>query len=264
MQSICYYYLKIKRSEAMKPEKQCEQLSRFLQYMLGRAPDEFGLYLENDGWIKIKQVLQVLSEEDGWKHIRLGNIHEIFVLIQNHGLEMDKDRIRCQDRSLLPEPESISKLPKLLYTCVRQRAYAHILKKGISPLGGKESVIMSDNIKLAQHIGKRIDQKPVTLSIHTNNFIENGGRIEKYGNSLFITDYVPADCFYGPPLTEDQHKGKKDQQSKNANETKIKPHESPGSFFPQFDDTIPDKSSRKNRSKKEISWKKERRQKKRR
>jgi len=247
----------------MKPEKQCEQLSRFLQYMLGRAPDEFGLYLENDGWCKIKQVLQILSEEDGWKHIRLGNVREIFMLIQNHGLEMENDRIRCQDRSLLPEPESNSKLPKLLYTCVRQRAYAHILKKGISPLGGKESVIMTDNINLAQRIGKRMDQKPVTLSIHTNNFIGNGGQIHKYGDTLFITDYVPADCFYGPPLTEDQNqnKGKKDQKNKNANE---KPHESFGSFFPQFDDTLPNKESRKNRSKKEISWKKERRQKKRR
>jgi len=248
----------------MKPEKQCEQLSRFLKYLLGRSPDEFGLYLDHDGWCKIKHVLQVLSEEDGWKHIRLGNIREIFILIQNHGLEMENDRIRCIDRSRLPEPEPVTKLPKLLYTCIRKRAYAHVLKKGIAPLGSKKFVIMTAEEQLAQRIGKRIDQKPVTLSIHTNNHIASGGQIEKFGEALFVTEYVQPECFYGPPLTEDQHKGKKEDKNKNLKETKIKPHESYGSFFPQFDDKKPEKDTRKQRSKKEISWKKERRQKKRR
>lgn len=248
----------------MKPEKQSEKLSRFLQYILGRSPDEFGLYLDHDGWCKIKHVLQVLSEEDGWKHIRSGNIREIFILIQDHGLEIQDDYIRCADRSLLPQAEPISHLPKLLYTCVRQRAYAHVLKKGISPLGGKKFVVMTAEKQLAERIGKRIDQKPITLSIHTNNFLANGGLIDKFGDAIFVTTYVPKDCFYGPPLPEEQHKVKKDQKNKNVKAPVIKHHESYGSFFPQFDDKISEKESRKNRSKKDISWKKVRRQKKRR
>jgi putative RNA 2'-phosphotransferase len=245
----------------MKPEKQSEKLSRFLQYILGRSPDEFGLYLDHEGWCKTKHVLQVLSEEDGWKHIRLGNIREIFMLIQNHGLEMKNESIRCMDRSLLPQPEPITKLPKLLYTCVRQRAYSHVLKKGVSPLGGKNYVVMSADVLLAERIGRRIDQKPVTLSINTNHFFANGGQIEKFGDALFVTAYIPKDCFYGPPLPEEPFKGKKEQKTNNS---VSKPHESYGSFFPQFEDKMPEKASRKNRSKKEISWKKERRQKKRR
>jgi putative RNA 2'-phosphotransferase len=248
----------------MKPEKQCTQLSRFLQYLLGRSPDEFGLYLDCDGWCKIKHVLHVLSEEEGWKHIRMGNIREIFFLIQNHGLEMENDQIRCMDRSQLPQPEPILQLPKLLYTYVRQRAYAHVLKKGISPLGGKKFVIMTAQEHLAQRIGNRIDQKPVQLSIHTTHHIEHGGQFFKYGNSLFLTDYVLPACFYGPPLTEDRNKSKKEQKNINDKETKIKPHETYGSFFPQFDEKKPGKDSRKHGSKKDISWKKVRRQKKRR
>jgi len=248
----------------MKPDKQCKKLSRFLQYLLGRSPDEFGLYLNRDGWCKTKHVLQILSEEEGWRHIRLGNIREIFHLIQDHGLEMEDDRIRCIDRSLLPIPKSVTKLPKLLYTCVRQRAYAHVLKKGISSLGGLESVVMASEKSLAQRIGKRIDQKPVTLSVHTSNFIDYGGQIEKFGDALFITDYIPADCFFGPPLIDDLQKNKKEQKTQSAKNSNLKPHENYGSFFPQFDDNIIEKNTQKNRSKKEISWKKERRLKKRR
>jgi len=247
----------------MKPEKQCEQLSRFLQYLLGRSPDEFGLYLDHEGWCKIKHVLQILSEEEGWKHIRQGNIREIFILIQNHGLEMDHDRIRCSDRSQLPKNEMATNLPKLLYTCVRQRAHAHVFKKGISPLGNKKYVIMTADKQLAERIGRRIDQKPVTLSIHTNNHIESGGQIEKFGEALFVTEYVLPESFYGPPVPEDRNKNKKEHKKKDVKETTIKPHETYGSFFPQLDN-IREKENRKNRSKKEISWKKERRQKKRR
>jgi len=248
----------------MKPEKQCKQLSRFLHYILGRSPDAFGLFLDNDGWCKIKHVLQILSEEDGWKHIRLGNIREIFHLISDHGLEMENDKIRALDRSHLPKPETVQEIPKLLYTCVRQRAHAHASKKGIAPLGGRQFIIMSDDVKLAQRIGSRIDQKPVTLTIHTNNHMDNGGYIEKYGDTLFLTDFVMPDCFYGPPVAQDQNKVNKEQKNKNTRDTKINPHETYGAFFPQFEEKITEKESRKNRSKKEISWKKERRQKKRR
>jgi putative RNA 2'-phosphotransferase len=248
----------------MKPEKQSKQLSRFLHYILGRSPDEFGLFLNNDGWCKVKHVLQVLSEEAGWKHIRLGNIREIFHLTSDHGLEMENDCIRSVDRSLLPKSEFVEVLPKLLYTCVRQRAYAHVLKKGIAPLGGKEYVIMTSDKLLAQRIGNRIDQRAITLTVHTNNHIDNGGYIEKYGETLFITEYVLPDCFFGPPLAEDQNTVKKELKKKHVRDAKIKPHETYGSFFPKLEEKQTEKETRKHQSKKEISWKKERRQKKRR
>jgi len=250
---------------SMKPEKQCEQLSRFLQYMLGRAPDEFGLYLDKDGWCKIKHILQVLSEESGWKHIRQGNIREIFVLTQKHGLEMQNDMIRIKDRSLLPVPGPTDKLPKLLFTYVRQRAYPHVHKKGVMPLGGKDVVVMAGDDQLALRIGKRLDPKPIKLTVNTHQLIENGNSLEQYGESLFLTSYIPTDCFSGPPLPDDKKKAKKHKPEKESNKTPaIKPHENYGAFFPQFEDTTGNKESRKQRSKKEIQWKKERRQKKRR
>ena len=244
-------------------KKQSEQLSRFLQYMLGRAPDEFGIYLDAEGWCKLKHVLQVLSEEDGWKHIRHGNIREIFVLTNQHGLEMKNDNIRVIDRSNNPVPTEITQLPKLLYTYVRQRAYPHVHKKGVMPLGEKEYVVMAADEQMAMRMGKRIDPKPVKLKVHTHSLVSNGGTIWQYGESLFLTTYVPSDCFYGPPLPEDQPRSKKQKSKEKDSAQTLAPHENYGSFFPQFDP--PKTETKKQRSsKKEISWKKERRQKKRR
>ncbi|MBF0451437.1 MAG: RNA 2'-phosphotransferase [Candidatus Magnetomorum sp.] len=245
----------------MKPEKNCEKLSRFLQYMLGRSPDEFGLYLDSDGFCKIKLILQVLSEEEGWRHVRQGNIREIFVLINNHGLEQMDDKIRVQDRSHLPHPIEPERLPKLLYTCVRQRAYPHVCKEGITPLGGIDYVVMAADEKLAKRMGRRIDPQPVKLTIHSQNLLSNDGIIDQYGENLFLSPYVATGCFQGPPLPDERKQTKKPQK---IDKPTIHPHENFGAFFPQIDDEMSKKESRLKRSKKEISWKKERREKKRR
>lgn len=248
----------------MKPEKHAEQLSRFLKFILGRSPDEFGLYLDPDGWCKIKTILQVLSEEDGWKHVRKGNINDIFVLISKHGLEQNNDCIRAEDRSLLPKTENSKNFPKILFTCVRQRAYPHVHKKGVSPISGKDSVIMTADEQLALRIGKRIDQNPVKLTVRTHQLIDSTGIISKYGENLFITPYIPFDCFHGPPLPDERKRGIKDKKPNQPENVSVKPHENYGAFFPTLEDEISKKESRQKRSKKEIAWKKERRMKKRR
>jgi putative RNA 2'-phosphotransferase len=247
----------------MKPEKQCEKLSRLLTYILGRAPDEFGLFLDSDGYCKIKTILQVLSEEEGWKHVRLGNIREIFVLINNHGLELLNDKIRAMDRSHLPDQKEPTQLPKLLYTCVRQRAYPHVCNKGVKPLGGIDYVVMSSDDQMALRIGQRIDHKPVKLIIQTHHLLSKTGDISQYGESLFLSHYIPSNCFHGPPLP-DEKKSPKKKALQTEKKTIIPPHENFGAFFPKPDEEVSHKETKRKRSKKEISWKKERRQKKRR
>jgi len=245
----------------MKPEKYCEKLARFLTYVLGRSPDEFGLMLDTDGYCKIKTLLQVLSEEDGWKHIRKGNINEIFILLNNHGLELKDDKIRIKDQTHLPKPTPPKQLPKLLYTCVRQRAYSHVFNKGVMPLGGSDYVVMAANEQMAKRMGRRIDSKPVKLIIQTQKLLMNDCIIEQYGEELFLTAYIPFDSFQGPPLPDERKQVKK---TKPKEEPAINPHENFGSFFPQPDEQKLKKDSRSKGSKKEIAWKKERRQKKRR
>ena len=46
--------------------KQAEQLARFLDYALGRRPEEFGLVPSPDGFFPVAEVLKVAHEE-GWR-----------------------------------------------------------------------------------------------------------------------------------------------------------------------------------------------------
>ena len=46
-------------------KKKHKQIAGFLSYVLGRRPDEFGLVLDEDGFITIKEFLKAVNEEDG-------------------------------------------------------------------------------------------------------------------------------------------------------------------------------------------------------
>ena len=55
----------------MRHKKDPKQLAKLLNYALGRDPDEFGLVPDESGFIKIKELLKALHEEDGWKLLYL-------------------------------------------------------------------------------------------------------------------------------------------------------------------------------------------------
>ena len=63
----------------MSKRKSSEKLAKFLHYVLGRHPDEFGLVPDADGWVKIKELLNALSEESGWGYVRTSHLNEIML-----------------------------------------------------------------------------------------------------------------------------------------------------------------------------------------
>ena len=59
----------------MAKHRSLEQLAKIISYILGRNPAEFGLVPDSDGFVKIKEFLKALSEEEGLKYVRTSNIN---------------------------------------------------------------------------------------------------------------------------------------------------------------------------------------------
>ena len=234
----------------MDIRKSSKQLAKLLTYMLGRQPDEFGLVLDRDGFVRVKELLKAVCEEDGWKHIRRRHLEEILITIPDPPIEIHKSRIRAIDRSRLPSPEAAWDPPKLLYHCVRQRAYPHVRDKGIRPSQGMQ-IRLTEDKTMALRIGRRIDPKPVMLTVHASRAHHHGVQFQRYGESLFLSGPLPKDCLTGPPVTKPKVPKVKDEKPVPT------PPPSPGSFFMEPD---PQKRAEKRlRKKKDIAWKKERR-----
>lgn len=237
----------------MKQRKSPKQLSKFITYVLGRRPDEFGLVPDPNGFVKIKELLKAIREEDDWKYVRRSHIDEILITLPNPLIEINDNFIRAKHRNNLPEHTLSHDLPKLLYTSVRRKAYPFVLDKGIFPLGYSH-VILSSSRDLAERMGKRLDPLPVLLTILVQKSVDNGVVFYQAGESIFISESIPAGCFTGPPLPKQKQESKKQDIPEKQKTPKL-----PGSFVIDLkDDKKHKKLSIRKKKKKEIEWKKNR------
>jgi len=224
-----------------------KQLAKFLNYVLGRRPDEFGLVTDKQGFVKIKDLIKAANEEAGLKYVRRSHINEIMITLPNHGLEVADNFIRAINREHLPKQSFALDPPKLLYTCVRMKAYPYVLDKGIMPTGFSK-VILSSSSDLAQRMGRRSDHDAVLLTVQVSHSEEKGVVFFQAGESLFLADYIPPDCFSGPPLPKEL------PHTRKADQPETKPAKMPaGSFLIDLEEKIhPSRSEpkHKKRSKK--------------
>ncbi|MGB5157137.1 RNA 2'-phosphotransferase [Desulfobacterium sp. N47] len=229
-----------------------KQISKFVSYILERKPDEFGLVPDENGYIKIKSLLLALNEEDGYKFVRRHHIDDILSSIPDSQLEINDDLIRSKYRDNLPKPTVSENPPKLLYTCVRKKAYSFALEKGIFPVGNKK-VVLSPAKEMAERMGKRFSPLPVVLTVNVQKALE-AGVIFHNSSELYTADAIPADCFTGPPLPK-----QKEETGRVEKHKELTPKPMPGSYLINLEIAEEEKKRTKlQRRKKEIDWKKER------
>ena len=234
----------------MKPHITLRQLSKLLSYILGRRPYEFGLVLDENGFVSIQMLLKAIGEEKNWKFIREAHFHELLLREPEPPIELAGSRIRSVDRSHLPIHTISPDPPKLLYVCVRQKAHAHVLEKGISPSAYSRVVLSSDR-DMALRIGRRIDPKAVLLSVLCNKCREHGVLFYQAGGSLLTAGHIPPKCFTGPALAQERA-----PKSQVPDPSPQHP-KTPGSFTLELQNEKPIFQKVKGR-KKEIVWKKDR------
>jgi putative RNA 2'-phosphotransferase len=233
----------------MGKAKSPQTLAKLITYILGRRPDEFGLVTDTEGFVKIKELLKAITEEEGWKYVRQSHLDEILYSSPDPPFEILGKRIRAKQRDQLVRPNPAQKLPKLLFTSIRKRAYRSVLDKGILPTGYYQ-VVLSSNRDLAERIGKRSDQDPVMLSVHVQKSVENGVRFYQSGESLFLAESIPASCFSGPPLPKEKAETKGLDKAEEASPSKMA-----GSYAINLGDASRSQPTARRSQKRHMDWK---------
>ena len=203
----------------MTKQRNPKQLAKLMDYVLGRRPDEFGLVLNADGFVKVKEFLKAITEEEGYGYVRRAHLNEIFLTVPDHAFEIADNMIRSKIRDRLPDHRYAMDPPKLLYTCVRQKAYPHVHAKGIRPTGFSQ-VVLSAGREMAERIGRRIDRAAVLLTIQVQHSLDQGVVFFQAGENMFLADFIPAQCFTGPPLPRDKPASKRPDAAEAGQEQK--------------------------------------------
>lgn len=228
-----------------------------MTYMLGRDPSEFGLVPDDNNRYKIKDVLKALNEMEGYRNIRVGDLRELTLMPEKPVIIMENGFISATDVSSLITKRLTENPPKLLYTAVRSKAHAHVLQKGISPVGAPY-ILMSPNREMALRIGSRIDSEPVVVEVRTYDCKDKGIIIREAGQ-LYIADYLPTMCFTVPPLPKEPVTKTKTHTPKSKPEPP-KPPLNSGSFFMDLHEETVSHEEKLRRLQKEKQIKKERQQ----
>ena len=235
----------------MTTDQHIKKLAKFLEYVLARRPDEFGLIPAPDGFVKIKTLLQALHEDPEWRHLREAHLNTLRATERTGPIEIQGDSIRAIHREQLPPLTRPERWPKILYVAVRPRAYPVIHEKGLRP-GAFPFLILSSDMAMALRLGRRLDNAPVPLTIQVAKAQAAGTVFQQYGERLFLADIIYPDCISGPPLP-------KEKPADSLPKKPIQP-KMPGSFFPDLaaadkHGTAPHQKIQRN----EIDWKKDRR-----
>lgn len=228
----------------MAQQKSAKQLSGLLSYMLGRRPDEFGLVPDPKGFVKTKDLLKAVCEEEGWRYVRGSHINEILISLPDPPVEIKENLIRAKDRSKLPQIEPAENLPKILYTCVRKKAHPFVMENGISPTGHSH-VILASSRELAEKIGKRFDREPILLTVHVEKSIREGVAFYRAGGSLYLAGSIHAGCFSGPPLPKQKVETRRPPEQKKEVTPRLR-----GSYIIDLEET----SAQQTRDRQKKEW----------
>jgi putative RNA 2'-phosphotransferase len=229
--------------------------AKFISYVLGHHPDEFGLLPDEHGFVNIKNLIKALQEEPAWRFLRSNHLHELVLSLQPAPIEIDGPLVRATDRRHLPSLTPTVQLPKLLFSAIRRRAYPVVLEKGLQP-GGDGYVLLTSAMAMAIRLGHRIDNDPVILTVQTITVQKKGVNFRRYGTDLYLADAIPSGTFSGPPLARERQK-----PDKSAIQSELLRPASPGSYFPDIAQLAPkEPGSSQVTGKKEKKWQIERRQ----
>lgn len=182
--------------------RELETLARMLAYMLGRRPDEFGLVLEEGGWVAVKQLLQALHEEPGFGRVRREDLERLAALLAPPRLEVGGERVRSLDPAppeLRRDPEG--PLPSSLYAAISPKVHPLVWEQGLKPLAGRE-LVLARKPDLARRLGKRRANDPVPVTVAAQAAARKGVSFQKYGEELYLVSAaIPREFLTlpGPP-----------------------------------------------------------------
>jgi putative RNA 2'-phosphotransferase len=234
-----------------KSMKNTKKFASLLQYILGRRPDEFGLWPNSEGYVALKDFLKVLHEEK-WHHLRPNHLETWLYSVPEVGIEINGRLIRARERRRLPLISTGGKLPKQLYTCIRRKAYAATAENGLGPQGGSGKVLLFSNIELARRVGRRRDADPVVVTVQTTVAQRFGIQFARFGEALYLAPRIPAEGCRLPAAPKTIRAAKTRHAAPPADPPPA------GSFILDWKRLTPSMTSLKTSGRKSKQWRRER------
>jgi putative RNA 2'-phosphotransferase len=190
--------------------RQLEDLAKVLTYLLCHRPDEFGLVLDPEGFVSVKQLLQALAAERGFSHARRHHLEQLAGLLQPPRFELAGDKIRA----LTPGPANLRRFdeppPTLLYLAIPPKAHERVFESGLKVPPGQE-LLLAHTKELALKLGRRRSPDPILVTVQAQAAARAGVAFVAYGEDLSLAQEIPRQFLQlaPPPVKPEKLKPEK-------------------------------------------------------
>jgi putative RNA 2'-phosphotransferase len=228
--------------------RQLEDLAKILTYVLCHRPDEFGLVLDPEGFVSVKQLLQALAAEGGFSQARRHHLEQLAGLLQPPRFELAGDKIR----GLVPSPADLRRPgespPTLLYLAIPPKAHERVFEYGLKAPPGHE-LLLAYTRELALKLGRRRSPDPILVTVQAQAAARVGVAFVGYGENLCLAQEIPRPFLQlAPPPQKQPEKPKPEKASP--------PRPLPGTVVLDLPDFLQKPARARNKDKKgEPAWK---------
>lgn len=180
-------------------DKNLVQLSKTISHALRHAPWVYELELDEQGWVELNDLLEVLREHRSyWRNIGLPELEIILQESDKQRFEIKDGRIRAlyghsTPQKLTKEP---AEPPATLYHGTQTRVTNLIRESGLKPMR-RQYVHLSVDTETAREVGNRKGEKTIILRIDAQAAHAAGVKFYRGNEMVWLADEVPPQFIAG-------------------------------------------------------------------
>jgi putative RNA 2'-phosphotransferase len=189
-------------------EQELEQIGRTMAGVLRHFPEKFGLEMDDQGFINLREFVNALKDQS--KRYHWLRPHHIIAIIETDPkgrYQISNDMIRATyghsiELNLRLPTENI---PDHLYYPTTPEEADILLETGLKP-SDRKMVHLSKTYNDALLAGRVRTGEPIILEIDAKGAIGDGIVIGQAGRTVFLAPEIPAECLSKaePPVEEEE------------------------------------------------------------
>ncbi|HZS76893.1 MAG TPA: RNA 2'-phosphotransferase [Ktedonobacteraceae bacterium] len=170
------------------------RLSKTISHALRHKPEQYGLTLDNEGWVPVQELLEALGRRRSqWVSLTEADLREMMAQSEKQRFEIQDGKIRAFYGHSIPErvEREPSVPPVVLYHGTTPKAAALIRQEGLKPMR-RQYVHLSAEKEAALQVARRRTNHPVILKVAAREAYRQGIRFYLGNEMVWLAEPIPA------------------------------------------------------------------------
>ncbi len=171
------------------------RLSRTISHALRHKPEEYGLVLDHEGWVDVRDLLTALQKRrSAWRQVGEAELGALMTAAEKQRFELRDGRIRAfYGHSVAERIERVAAIPpELLYHGTTPQAAATIRVEGLKPMQ-RQYVHLAADEPTARVVALRRTDQPVILHIAALRAHQQGFTFYLGNENVWLVDALPPE-----------------------------------------------------------------------